>query len=111
MDSEGSPDPFDSRRQCGARDPTPCAGPRRNFYLDLFPLPGPDGSGNRDSAAIVRVDTAWLRADTLARLAPLDNKQRYRVMQAGDSSAPGVQWGRPLGRAVGRVALGGKSLR
>jgi hypothetical protein len=43
-----------------------------NFYLDLFPLPGPDGSGNRDSAAIVRIDTAWLRADTLARLAPLD---------------------------------------
>jgi hypothetical protein len=43
-----------------------------NFYLDLFPLPGPDGSGNRDSAAVVRVDTTWRRADTLARLAPLD---------------------------------------
>jgi hypothetical protein len=43
-----------------------------NFYLDLFPLPGPDGSGNRDSAAVVRIDTTWRRADTLARLAPLD---------------------------------------
>jgi hypothetical protein len=43
-----------------------------SFYLDLFPLPGPDGSGNRDSAAVVRIDTTWRRADTLARLAPLD---------------------------------------
>jgi hypothetical protein len=43
-----------------------------NFYLDLLPLPGPDGSGNRDSAAVVRIDTTWRRADTLARLAPLD---------------------------------------
>jgi hypothetical protein len=43
-----------------------------NFYLDLFPLPGPDGSGNRDSAAVVRIDTSFARADTLARLAPLD---------------------------------------
>jgi hypothetical protein len=43
-----------------------------NFYLDLFPLPGPDGSGNRDSAAVVRVDTSFVRADTLARLAALD---------------------------------------
>jgi hypothetical protein len=43
-----------------------------NFYFDLFPLPGPDGSGNRDSAAVVRVDPSGSRADTLARLAPLD---------------------------------------
>jgi hypothetical protein len=42
------------------------------FYLDLYPLPGPDGSGNRDSAAVVRLDTSFVRADTLARLAPLD---------------------------------------
>jgi hypothetical protein len=42
------------------------------FYLDLFPLPGPDGSGNRDSAAVVRVDSSGSRADTIARLAPLD---------------------------------------
>jgi hypothetical protein len=43
-----------------------------NFYLDLYPPPGPDGSGNRDSAAVVRTDPALSRADTIARLAPLD---------------------------------------
>ncbi len=43
-----------------------------NFYLDLYPAPGPDGSGNRDSAALVRTDPALTRADTIARLAPLD---------------------------------------
>jgi hypothetical protein len=43
-----------------------------DFYLDLYPQPGPDGSGNRDSAAVVRVDTSFVRVDTLARLAPLD---------------------------------------
>ena len=31
------------------------------FYLDLYPLPGPDGSGNRDSAAVVRLDTSFVR--------------------------------------------------
>jgi hypothetical protein len=42
------------------------------FYLDLAPRPGPDGSGNRDSAAVVRADPGLARADTIARLAPLD---------------------------------------
>ncbi|HEU4681104.1 MAG TPA: hypothetical protein VFS51_05120 [Gemmatimonadales bacterium] len=42
------------------------------FYLDLYPRPGPDGSGNRDSAAVLRVDPAFNRPDTIARLAPLD---------------------------------------
>lgn len=42
------------------------------FYLDLYPQAGPDGSGNRDSAAIVRTDPRFTRADTVARLAPLD---------------------------------------
>jgi hypothetical protein len=42
------------------------------FYLGLYPPPGPDGSGNRDSAAVVRADNAFARADTIARLAPLD---------------------------------------
>jgi hypothetical protein len=45
---------------------------RGNFYLALYPQPGPDGSGNRDSAAVVRVDTTFTRMDTIARLAPLD---------------------------------------
>lgn len=42
------------------------------FYLDLYPQAGPDGSGNRDSAAVVRVDPGFTQADTIARLAPLD---------------------------------------
>ncbi|HKU59821.1 MAG TPA: hypothetical protein VJQ44_01295 [Gemmatimonadales bacterium] len=42
------------------------------FYLELAPPPGPDGSGNRDSAAVVASDARITRIDTLARLAPLD---------------------------------------
>lgn len=42
------------------------------FYLDLYPPPGPDGSGNRDSAAILRTDPGFARVDTIAGLAPLD---------------------------------------
>ncbi len=42
------------------------------FYADLFPRPGPDGSGNRDSAVVLRTDPAFTSADTIARLAPLD---------------------------------------
>lgn len=42
------------------------------FYLDLYPPPGSDGSGNRDSAVVVRVDAGFKRVDTVARLAPLD---------------------------------------
>lgn len=43
-----------------------------SLYLDLYPRPGLDGSGNRDSAAVLRLDPALSRADTVARLAPLD---------------------------------------
>ena len=43
-----------------------------NFYFELAPRPGPDGSGNRDSAAVVRVSPDLARLDTVARLAPLD---------------------------------------
>ena len=42
------------------------------FYLDVYPPPGPDGSGNRDSAAVLRIDPGLTRVDTLARLAPAD---------------------------------------
>jgi hypothetical protein len=42
------------------------------FYFDLYPPPGPDGSGNRDSAAVVQTDSGFTRVDTIARLAPLD---------------------------------------
>ena len=43
-----------------------------SFYLDQYPPAGPDGSGNRDSAAVLRLDPAVAQADTIARLAPLD---------------------------------------
>jgi hypothetical protein len=42
------------------------------LYLELPPPPGSDGSGNRDSAAVVVADPGIKRVDTLARLAPLD---------------------------------------
>jgi hypothetical protein len=42
------------------------------FYLELRPRPGPDGQGNRDSAALIRTPPALDRVDTVARLAPLD---------------------------------------
>jgi hypothetical protein len=42
------------------------------FYLELAPPSGSDGSGNRDSAAVVVTDPEIARLDTLARLAPLD---------------------------------------
>jgi hypothetical protein len=42
-----------------------------NFYLELRPPAGPDGSGNRDSASVVRVTPSGA-VDTVARLAPLD---------------------------------------
>jgi hypothetical protein len=43
-----------------------------NFYMELSPRPGPDGSGNRDSAAVVRLSPDLSRFDTVARLSPLD---------------------------------------
>ncbi|HEU4828621.1 MAG TPA: hypothetical protein VFT04_05460 [Gemmatimonadales bacterium] len=44
---------------------------RGALYYEVPPLAGRDGSGNRDSAAVVRVDRAGT-IDTIARLAPLD---------------------------------------
>jgi hypothetical protein len=43
-----------------------------HFYLEMSPRPGANGSGNRDSAAVVRTDTEFRHLDTIARLAPLD---------------------------------------
>ncbi len=42
------------------------------WYAELRPAPGRDGSGNRDSAAVVAASPAFERLDTVARLAPLD---------------------------------------
>ena len=43
-----------------------------HYYLEITPRSGPDGQGNRDSAAVVRAGPTAERADTIARLAPLD---------------------------------------
>src|SRR5688500_9167526 len=43
-----------------------------SWYLELKPTPGPDGSGNRDSAAVVAADPSFSTLDTVAQLAPLD---------------------------------------
>ena len=41
-----------------------------NYYTELRPAAGPDGSGNRDSAVVVELSGD--KVDTVARLAPLD---------------------------------------
>jgi hypothetical protein len=43
-----------------------------SWYLELKPAPGPDGSGNRDSAVVVAADPVFRTLDTVAQLAPLD---------------------------------------
>lgn len=40
------------------------------WYFELRPVPGPDGSGNRDSAAIIRTSPDLTSRDTIGRLAP-----------------------------------------
>ena len=42
------------------------------LYFEVRPEPRRDGSGNRDSAAVVRLSGDGARFDTVARLAPLD---------------------------------------
>jgi hypothetical protein len=72
------------------------------LYFEVPPLPGPDGSGNRDSISIVRADPGLTRFDTVAKLAPLDvaemqlpGGRRYeRLLLSGKD-----EWGvRPDGR-------------
>jgi hypothetical protein len=46
-----------------------------NLYFLVKPVPGRDGRGNRDSAAVVRSGPAAVRFDTVARLSPLDMKE------------------------------------
>jgi hypothetical protein len=42
------------------------------FYFEVAPPAGRDGSGNRDSGAVVRAPPDFAAFDTVARLAPLD---------------------------------------
>lgn len=43
-----------------------------NWYVQFNPAPGPDGSGKRDSAVVVRFPLDFSRGDTVLRLSPLD---------------------------------------
>jgi hypothetical protein len=75
-----------------------------NYYFEVKPAPGRDGSGNRDSAAIVRSSAGFARFDTVARLSPLDlaevderGSRRFerRVFSGEDGwgvSADGTVW-------------------
>jgi hypothetical protein len=45
------------------------------LYYEIAPPARPDGSGNRDSSAIVRVTPGASRTDTIGRLSPLDLAQ------------------------------------
>jgi len=47
-------------------------GPSGAFYVSVRPHPGPDGSGNRDSAVVIRTGPRLEPRDTVARLAPFD---------------------------------------
>jgi hypothetical protein len=64
-------------RTLSAADVTRGALPRMRdvegrFYVPMPSPPGRDGSGNHDSAAVVRTAPDFSRIDTLVRLAPLD---------------------------------------
>ncbi len=48
------------------------------FYFEVPPPPGRDGSGNRDSAVVVRAAPGLARFDTVARLAPLELAEMIR---------------------------------
>ena len=48
------------------------------LYFEVPPEPGRDGSGNRDSAAIVRAPRTLTRFDTVARLAPVEVAEMRR---------------------------------
>ena len=72
------------------------------LYFEIPPLAGPDGSGLRDSAMIVRANAALTVFDTVARLTPLDVAEIAE--QRGHRFAPLIfsgndWWGvRPDGR-------------
>lgn len=48
------------------------------WYFEIGPVAGRDGSGNRDSSAVVRGDALLSRFDTIARLAPPDLAEMQR---------------------------------
>jgi hypothetical protein len=99
-----------------------------HFYVQMPPRPGPDGSGNRDSAAVVRTAPDLSRPDTVVRLAPLDltevrsdggRRFERRVFSGADAwgvagdgavwvarvNENRVEWHEPGGRVVRGEAL------
>ena len=52
-----------------------------NLYFQVDPVPGRDGSGNQDSAAVVRSSPDQTRFDTVARLAPLELAAMRRELE------------------------------
>ena len=67
------------------------------LYFEVPPLGGRDGSGNRDSVAIVRAPRSLARFDTVARLAPIEvaemnreNSRRYEKRALSGSDLWGV---------------------
>lgn len=66
-----------------AADPLRGAYPRARdaagqLYFEVPPAPGRDGSGNRDSAAIVRAPRSFARFDTVTRLTPVEVAEMRR---------------------------------
>lgn len=94
------------------------------FYLELAPPPRRDGSGNRDSAAVLRATPDLGRADTAARLSPLDlaevtgdagRRFERRVFSGNDywgALADGSVWvARPNQNRVDWVGPDGKTIK
>jgi hypothetical protein len=48
------------------------------FYFEVPPIAGPDGSGNKDSISVVRSNAAMTRFDTVARLSPVEIREVQR---------------------------------
>jgi hypothetical protein len=48
------------------------------YYYEVPPNAGPDGSGNRDSIAVVRSNSGMTRFDTVARLSPVEIQEVQR---------------------------------
>ncbi|MEO8448302.1 MAG: hypothetical protein ABI647_00840 [Gemmatimonadota bacterium] len=78
------------------------------FYFEVPPMAGADGSGNKDSISVVRSDPSMTKFDTVARLSPVEiaevqrntGKRFERLINGGRD-----QWGvRPNGRVwIARV--------
>jgi hypothetical protein len=112
-----------------AADPLRGALPRARdaagqLYYEVNPPPTPDGSGNRDSTAIVRSTPGLTRFDTVAQLSPpelspiVDQGQtrfERRALSASDHWGvlpDGTIWvARPGPNRVWWIAPGGKSQR